>query len=89
MQQLPGGPDEGPSIDNLRQQASGHDIMVKELESKLALRPKPSQYDALGAEIVRFVNNTADVQRMKNLILHLKVACLMLCPLHASLSSLQ
>lgn len=73
FQKLPGGPDESQSIQDLEERILHHDKQMQLLSSKLALRPKPSQYEALKQEVTRFLENAGNVDRVKALVEKLKV----------------
>ena len=73
MQLLPGGPDEGPAIAALEQQMSECYSTIRALEAKTALRPKPSQYEALRTEVLRLVENAGRIASIQELIKRLKV----------------
>ena len=74
LQRLPGGPDEGPRILQLQAEVSEGEAAAGELTSRIVPRPTPSQYLALRQELAQFTAGLGSPQRVKTLVIGLKVS---------------
>lgn len=73
MQRLPGGPDEMPRILVLSSYILHLQREARELEPRLVLRPTPSHFHLLQAELARFMGAAGSSTRLQQMVHRLKV----------------
>lgn len=77
FQQLPLGPDESPRIRTLQQMAEELEAKALAMQSKNVPRPSPSQYQAVVAEVQRFVGGMGSLERILGIVQGLQVGALL------------
>jgi hypothetical protein len=73
MQRLAGGPDEMPRILVLSSHIQELQQAAEDLKPQLVLRPTPSHFHLLQAEIARFMDAAGSSTRLQEMVHRLKV----------------